>query len=135
MLSRNRTEADAGMKMMIVDDSNIIRRKIERSTELDGVRIIGKASNGVEAVHLFEKTHPDLVTMDITMPEMDGIECVERLVDLKPDVLILVVSALSDKSTAIEALKKGANGFLCKPFTDKQLNQALAELIRGECSG
>jgi two-component system chemotaxis response regulator CheY len=132
MLSRNRTEADAGMKMMIVDDSNIIRRKIERSTELDGVRIIGKASNGVEAVHLFEKTHPDLVTMDITMPEMDGIECVERLVDLKPDVLILVVSALSDKSTAIEALKKGANGFLCKPFTDKQLNQALAELIRGE---
>lgn len=132
MLSRNRTNGDAGMKMMIVDDSNIIRRKIERSTELDGVHIIGKASNGVEAVHLFEKTHPDLVTMDITMPEMDGIECVERLVDLKPDVLILVVSALSDKSTAIEALKKGANGFLCKPFTDKQLNQALAELIRGE---
>ncbi len=132
MLSNNTTNGDAGMKMMIVDDSNIIRRKIERSTELDGVRIIGKASNGVEAVHLFEKTHPDLVTMDITMPEMDGIECVERLVDLKPDVLILVVSALSDKSTAIEALKKGANGFLCKPFTDKQLNQALAELIRGE---
>jgi len=132
MLSNNASNGDAGMKMMIVDDSNIIRRKIERSTELDGVRIIGKASNGVEAVHLFEKTHPDLVTMDITMPEMDGIECVERLVDLKPDVLILVVSALSDKSTAIEALKKGANGFLCKPFTDKQLNQALAELIRGE---
>ncbi len=132
MLSNNTSNGDAGMKMMIVDDSNIIRRKIERSTELDGVRIIGKASNGVEAVHLFEKTHPDLVTMDITMPEMDGIECVERLVDLKPDVLILVVSALSDKSTAIEALKKGANGFLCKPFTDKQLNQALAELIRGE---
>ena len=121
-----------GMKMMIVDDSNIIRRKIERSTELDGVRIVGKASNGVEAVHLFEQAQPDLVTMDITMPEMDGIECVERLVGLNPDVLILVVSALSDKATAIEALKKGANGFLCKPFTDKQLNDALAELIRGE---
>ena len=100
-----------------------------RSTELEGVRIIGKASNGVEAVHLFEKSQPDLVTMDITMPEMDGIECVERLVGLNPDVLILVVSALSDKATAIEALKKGANGFLCKPFTDKQLNDALAELI------
>jgi two-component system chemotaxis response regulator CheY len=121
-----------GMKMMIVDDSNIIRRKIERSTELDGVRIVGKASNGVEAVHLFEQAQPDLVTMDITMPEMDGIECVERLVGLNPDVLILVVSALSDKATAIEALKKGANGFLCKPFTDKQLNDALAELIRGD---
>ena len=131
MLSGNRMNG-GGMKMMIVDDSNIIRRKIERSTELDGVRIVGKASNGVEAVHLFEKAQPDLVTMDITMPEMDGIECVERLVGLNPDVLILVVSALSDKATAIEALKKGANGFLCKPFTDKQLNDALAELIRGE---
>ena len=132
MLSGKKMNGSAGMKMMIVDDSNIIRRKIERSTELDGVRIIGKASNGVEAVHLFEKAQPDLVTMDITMPEMDGIECVERLVGLNPDVLILVVSALSDKATAIEALKKGANGFLCKPFTDKQLNDALAELIRGE---
>ncbi len=132
MLLGNNVNGRAGMKMMIVDDSNIIRRKIERSTELDGVRIVGKASNGVEAVHLFEKAQPDLVTMDITMPEMDGIECVERLVDLNPDVLILVVSALSDKATAIEALKKGANGFLCKPFTDKQLNDALAELIRGE---
>ncbi len=132
MLLGNNVNGRAGMKMMIVDDSNIIRRKIERSTELDGVRIVGKASNGVEAVHLFEKAQPDLVTMDITMPEMDGIECVERLVGLNPDVLILVVSALSDKATAIEALKKGANGFLCKPFTDKQLNDALAELIRGE---
>ncbi len=132
MFSGSKVNGGAGMKMMIVDDSNIIRRKIERSTELDGVRIVGKASNGVEAVHLFEKAQPDLVTMDITMPEMDGIECVERLVDLNPDVLILVVSALSDKATAIEALKKGANGFLCKPFTDKQLNDALAELIRGE---
>ncbi len=132
MFSGSKVNGGAGMKMMIVDDSNIIRRKIERSTELDGVRIVGKASNGVEAVHLFEKAQPDLVTMDITMPEMDGIECVERLVGLNPDVLILVVSALSDKATAIEALKKGANGFLCKPFTDKQLNDALAELIRGE---
>jgi two-component system chemotaxis response regulator CheY len=131
LLGKNRN-GSGGMKMMIVDDSNIIRRKIERSTALEGVRIIGKASNGVEAVHLFEQSQPDLVTMDITMPEMDGIECVERLVGLNPDVLILVVSALSDKATAIEALKKGANGFLCKPFTDKQLNDALAELIRGE---
>ena len=131
LLGKNKN-GSGGMKMMIVDDSNIICRKIERSTELEGVRIIGKASNGVEAVDLFEKAQPDLVTMDITMPEMDGIECVERLVGLNPDVLILVVSALSDKATAIEALKKGANGFLCKPFTDKQLNDALAELIRGE---
>jgi DNA-binding NarL/FixJ family response regulator len=60
-----------------------------------------------------------------------GIECVENLVKIKPDVLILVISALSDKATAIEALKKGANGFLCKPFTDRQLTEALEELLRG----
>jgi len=65
------------------------------------------------------------------MPEMDGIECVEKLVAIKPDVLILIISALSDKATAIEGLKRGANGFLCKPFTDRQLTEALAELLRG----
>ena len=63
------------------------------------------------------------------LPEMDGIECVEHVIKIKPDVLILVVSALADKATAVEAIEKGANGFLCKPFTDDQLNEALAELI------
>ena len=63
------------------------------------------------------------------MPEMDGIECVEKLVQMRSDVLILVVSALADKATAVEAIEKGANGFLCKPFTDRQLNDALHELL------
>ncbi len=75
------------------------------------------------------KTDPDVVTMDITMPHMDGIECVERIVAIKPDVLILVISALADKATAVEAMEKGANGFLNKPFTDRQLNDALEELL------
>lgn len=117
--------------MLIVDDSNVIRRKIERSTRVDGLKVVGKASNGLEAVTMYKETMPDVVTMDITMPEMDGIECVENLVALNPEVLILVVSALSDKATAIEALKRGANGFLCKPFTDQQLNDALLELLSG----
>jgi two-component system chemotaxis response regulator CheY len=65
------------------------------------------------------------------MPQMDGIECVERLVAIKPDVLILIVSALADKATAVEAIEKGANGFLSKPFSDRQLIEALDELIAG----
>lgn len=117
------------LKLMIVDDSNIIRRRIERSQQIDRIRVVGAAANGREAIELFEKTDPDVVTMDLTMPEMDGIECVERLVALKPEVLILVVSALADKATAVEAIAKGANGFLCKPFTDRQLNDALVELL------
>lgn len=117
------------MKLMIVDDSNIIRRKIERCTDIDDIEVVATASNGAEAVERFRQLRPDLVTMDLTMPEMDGIEAVEKIVALDPDVRILVVSALSDKATAIEALKKGANGFLCKPFTEDELNHAFRELL------
>jgi two-component system chemotaxis response regulator CheY len=118
-------------KLMICDDSNIIRRKIERELKIDRLEVISTAANGRFAVEAFKKQPADIVTMDITMPEMDGIECVERLVAIKPDVLILIISALSDKATAIEALKKGANGFLYKPFTDRQLTEAIEELLRG----
>lgn len=119
------------LKLMICDDSNIIRRKIERELKIERLQVIATAANGRLAVEAFRREPADVVTMDITMPEMDGIECVEKLVAIKPDVLILVISALSDKATAIEALKKGANGFLCKPFTDRQLTEALEELLRG----
>lgn len=116
-------------KLMIVDDSRIIRRKIARCLGDHRLEVIGRASNGAEAIRIFQETQPDVVTMDLTMPEMDGIECVEKLVTMDPTVRILVVSALADKATAIEALKKGANGFLCKPFTDYELSLALAELL------
>ena len=121
------------MKLMIVDDSNIIRSRISRimtDPRMPSIKIVGFASNGTEAVALFAATHPDIVTMDLTMPEMDGVECTALLVEADPDVSILIVSALSDKATAIEALKKGANGFLYKPFTDDELVNALLELIK-----
>ncbi len=117
-------------KLLIVDDSNIMRRRIERSQQFESLEVVGTAANGLEAIELFGKTDPDVVTMDITMPHMDGIECIEKLVGLKPAVRILVISALADKATAVEAMEKGANGFLNKPFTDRQLNEALAELLR-----
>ncbi len=117
-------------KLMIVDDSNIMRRRIERSQQFEELELVGSAANGVDALELFKKTDPDVVTMDLTMPRMDGIECIGRLVALKPAVRILVISALADKATAVEAMEKGANGFLNKPFTDRQLNEAIAELMR-----
>ncbi len=118
------------LKLMIVDDSNIMRRRIERSQRFEELELVGTAGNGLEALELFKKTDPDVVTMDITMPQMDGIECIARLVAMKPAVRILVVSALADKATAVEAMERGANGFLNKPFTDRQLNEAIAELMR-----
>ena len=117
-------------KLMIVDDSNIMRRRIERSQQFEELQLVGTAGNGEEALELFRKTDPDVVTMDLTMPRMDGIECIGRLVELKPAIRILVISALADKATAVEAMEKGANGFLNKPFTDRQLNEAIAELMR-----
>ena len=117
-------------KLMIVDDSNIMRRRIERSNQFDELELVGTAANGLEALEMFKKTDPDVVTMDLTMPQMDGIECISKLVALKPAIRILVISALADKATAVEAMEKGANGFLNKPFTDRQLNEAIADLMR-----
>jgi len=117
-------------KLMIVDDSNLIRRRIERSQQFEELQLVGTAGDGVEALEMFKRTDPDVVTMDLTMPRMDGIECIGKLVALKPAVRILVISALADKATAVEAMEKGANGFLNKPFTDRQLNEAIAELMR-----
>lgn len=118
------------VRLMIVDDSNVIRSRIARVAGADrlNAQIVGLARNGVEAVRLCAQHQPDLVTLDLTMPEMDGIDCVEELVRIKPDIRVLVVSALSDKATALEAIKRGANGFLFKPFTDDQLVHALKEL-------
>jgi two-component system, chemotaxis family, chemotaxis protein CheY len=117
------------VKLLIVDDSNIMRRRIERSQQFEELTVVGTAGNGIEALEMFRKTDPDMVTMDLTMPQMDGIECISKLVQLKPAVRILVISALADKATAVEAMECGANGFLNKPFTDRQLNEAIAELM------
>jgi len=116
-------------RLMIVDDSNIVRKRIERTQEIPDIDVVGTARNGREALELHARAKPNLVTMDLTMPEMDGIECVRRLVERDPLIRILVISALADKATAIEALETGASGFLCKPFTERQLNDALAKLI------
>ena len=116
-------------RLMIVDDSNVFRRRIERVHDLLGIEFVGAARNGREALELHAKVQPTIVTMDLTMPEMDGGECVARLVERDPNIRILVISALADKLTAIDAIEKGASGFLCKPFTDRQLNDALRKLI------
>lgn len=123
---------NGSVKLMIVDDSNIIRNRIARVVEkglIPDVAVVGLAKNGQEAVQLSRECLPDLVTMDLTMPEMDGVACIENLVQARPGVRILVVSALKDKSTALEALRKGADGFICKPFTDGQLADAFNEML------
>lgn len=117
-------------RMLIVDDSNIIRGRIERSQLNAQIEIVGSAENGKRAVDLCMQLKPDIATMDITMPEMDGIECIKQLLKIKSDMLILVVSALNDQTMILEALQAGAHGFLGKPFNETSLNRALSELLK-----
>lgn len=115
--------------IMIVDDSNVIRNRISRGSKEMEFEVVATANNGVEALELYKEHHPDVITMDLTMPKMDGLECIYSITSFDPDANILVISALSDKATGIKALELGARGFICKPFTDEDLVQALVEMM------
>ena len=92
-------------------------------------RHFGLARDGKAALRLAIQEKPDMMTLDLTMPEMDGIACLEEVMKAVPSISVLVVSALDDKPTAIKALKLGARGFIRKPFTDEQLVKAFLQLI------
>ncbi|HVR99899.1 MAG TPA: response regulator [Thermoanaerobaculia bacterium] len=116
---------------MIVDDSSTVRRSIERHILSDRVTAIYQAGNGREAMELFERYRPEFVTMDLTMPEMDGLTCISKMMALKPDTRLMVISALGDAETAIEAVERGANEYVVKPFSAEDLNLALDNLVAG----
>lgn len=117
--------------LMTVDDSNIIHNKIERTTSGNRhFRVVARAHNGQIAVERYKLYKPDIVTMDLTMPQVDGLECIQKIKFFDAKAKILVVSALSDKATAIRALKLGAKGFISKPFTDEDLLNALLRMVR-----
>lgn len=118
--------------LMVVDDSMIFRNRIARlaaDERLQGVQVVALAGDGVEAVEQARAHRPAYVTMDLTMPRMDGSACLEALRTELPEARILVVSALSDRATALKAMTRGAHGFLLKPFSDEQLVGSLAELM------
>ena len=119
-------------RLIIVDDSLIVRNRIARLAtrpDLPDFLVVGVATDGEQALQLASVQKPTVATMDLTMPQMDGEACIEQLVDRHPEIRILVVSALADKTTALRAIRKGAHGFLHKPFTDDDLVESLRELM------
>lgn len=119
-------------KLLIVDDSNVIRNKIERDIQdghLSNLNVVGKAKDGKEALYLFRQHQPDFVTMDLTMPNIDGLSCIRSMIAMNSNINILVVSALADEYSGLLALQYGARGFLQKPFTDYELLQAVKEMM------
>ncbi|MCR9143386.1 MAG: response regulator [bacterium] len=119
------------MKLLIVDDSSIIRKAISKYLKEYGVELVGEAGDGVQALEQMRVHKPDLVTLDITMPEMDGLTCLDEMLKIDPAIKVIVISALSDQATALKALKAGAKGFLGKPFTEDKIKEAFDRVLKG----
>lgn len=117
------------MKLLIVDDSNIMRRAIEKYLKDFKLNLVGTAGDGEQALILFKEHSPDIVTLDITMPKLDGLGCLKEMMKLNPKCRVLIISALKDPATSLNALKLGAKGFLSKPFTEIQLKEEIEEIL------
>jgi len=117
------------IRLLIVDDSLIIRKSIQKYLDGYNIEVVGIAGDGRSALNIFKEKEPDVVTLDITMPEMDGLTVLEEMLKIRPDTRIMVVTALSDKATGLKAIKLGAKGFLPKPFSAEQLKESFTRLI------
>lgn len=113
------------LKVLIVDDSPIISRKLTMMVELLGYKVVKTAATGTEAIAAYRASRPDVVTMDITMPDMDGIEATRRIVSEFPDAKIVMVTSHGQERMVLEALKAGAKGYVLKPFDGKKVSEAI----------
>lgn len=116
------------MKVLIVDDSMMIRKALERYSVQLKMEIVGTAGNGREAIDLFQKLSPDVVTLDITMPEMDGLSALKEMKKINPAAHVIVISALNSKDVMVQALNMGAAGYIVKPFTPEKLKEQFDEI-------
>jgi len=103
-------------KVLIVDDAAFMRMLVKKILTQAGHQIVGEAANGKEAVEKYQQLKPDLVTMDIVMPEMDGISAVKEIKKIDPDARIIMITAVGQEAKVMEALKSGAKGYIVKPF-------------------
>lgn len=117
------------MRLLVVDDSLVVRNAIARAVTSGAITDVIPAADGVEATELFRQHLPELVTMDLTMPRLDGLATIAAIHALRPQTSILVISALNSHRTALEALQRGACGFLTKPFTESEVRDALDQLV------
>ena len=117
------------IKVLIVDDSLIIREAIHKYLKNFDIEVVGTAEDGKVALEIFKNSEPDVVTLDITMPEVDGLTVLAEMLKIKSDVKVMVVTALSDKATGLKAIKLGAKSFLPKPFTPEKLQESFQRLV------
>ena len=116
-------------KILIVDDAAFMRMMIKDILTKNGYEVVAEAANGVEAVELYKSHQPDLVTMDITMPEMDGIEAVKQIKAVNPAAKVIMCSAMGQQSMVMDAIKAGANDFIVKPFQADRVLEAVKKVV------
>ena len=116
-------------KILIVDDAAFMRMMIKDILTKNGYEVVAEAANGVEAVELYKSHQPDLVTMDITMPEMAGIEAVKQIKAVNPAAKVIMCSAMGQQSMVMDAIKAGANDFIVKPFQADRVLEAVKKIV------
>ena len=117
-----------GKRVLVTDDTAFMRMSLRNVLEKNGFEVVGEAADGEESVNLYAELRPDVVTMDITMPKMDGITAIKKILEIDPNAKVIVCSAMGQKPMVIEALNAGAKDFLVKPFQPERIIEALQKV-------
>lgn len=115
-------------KIMVVDDATFMRITIKNMLKKSTHEVVGEAENGKIAVEKYRVLMPDIITMDITMPEMDGLTALKEIIKMNPSANIIMVSAMGQEAMVREAILNGAKGFIVKPFKDTDILSAIDKL-------
>ena len=116
-------------KVLVVDDAAFMRMMVKKELEGSACEVIGEAANGAQAVEKYKELTPDIVTMDITMPEMSGIEAVKAIKAVDPSAKIIMCSAMGQQAMVIEAIQNGARDFVVKPFKPGDLKDRISKIL------
>lgn len=116
-------------KVLIVDDAAFMRISIKRILEKNGYKVVGEAENGIDAIQKYFELMPDIVTMDITMPEMNGLEALKVIMSKDRNANILMISAMGQETMVKDAVLSGAKGFIVKPFKEEAMINALNKTV------
>ena len=119
-------------RVLVCDDSMLMRKMVSETLIEDGWQVVGEAENGADAIEKYAQLRPDAVTMDIVMPGTDGLYALEHIIQDDPDAKVVVVSALNQTTLISEAIRKGAQDFIAKPFMPKQLQETLNLCLASE---
>ena len=119
-------------RIMLVDDARVMRLMLSRIFEKAGYEIVGEAGDGIEAVEKYKEIRPDLVMMDITMPEMSGIDAVKEIIRFDPEARIIMCTAMGQRTLVLEAIAAGARNYIVKPFTPSKVLEAVREALRDD---